>query len=68
MMRRDCGSVRTALCSAKAKIVQVNVAERERDLQRQRRKRQQRTTSLVAMNEVHHIPTSPHTRHANVTM
>jgi hypothetical protein len=44
------------------------VAERERDLQRQRRKRQQRTTPLMAMNEVDHIPTSPRRRHASVTM
>ena len=67
MVRRDC-SVRTAAYATKTKTVQMNVAEGERDLQRQRRQRQQRTAPLMAMNEVHHIPISPHSRHANVTV
>ena len=61
-MRRDYWPVRATGCTAKMKIVQMDVAEGERDLQRQRRQRQQRTAPLMAMNEVHLIPTSPTAR------
>ena len=64
---REYRCARTAGYAAKMKIVQMNVAERKRDLQRQRRQRQQRTAPLMAMNEVHLIPTSPRRRHANGT-
>ena len=57
MVRRDC-SVRTAAYATKMKTVQMNMAEGERDLQCQRRKRQQRTAPLMAMNQVHLIPTT----------
>lgn len=57
-MRRERRSARTARYTAKVEIVQMDVAEGNRDLQRQRRQRQQRTTPLMAMNEVHFIPTT----------
>ena len=38
--------------------IQMGMAKGESDLQRQRRKRQQRTAPLMAMNQVHLIPTT----------